>query len=144
MKNRFLQTEKSDSDGDQKPVIRLRAGKRIAAGLLLAAAILTVLGGCASGNPAVNPDSESTAIKKEDRSKMEFYITYPDYNTKAFTVSYDDGTIQDKKVMSLARKYKIGVTFAPNTAWWGSSGYMEHEGYTVWVQRPTREEKRTA
>ena len=36
---------------------------------------------------------------------MEFYLTYPDYNTKAFTVSYDDGTIQDKKVMSLAKKY---------------------------------------
>lgn len=37
---------------------------------------------------------------------MEFYLTYPDYNTKAFTVSYDDGTIQDKKVMSLAKKIR--------------------------------------
>ena len=93
-----------------------------------------------SDNGTGNISSEDTEEKYEDRSKMNFYITYPDYNTKAFTISYDDGTIQDKKIMSLARKYGVGVTFAPNTAWWGSSGWMEHEGYTVWVQRPTKEE----
>ena len=99
---------------------------------------------CSGGNGGDETSETEAAVseteKSEDRTQMDFYLTYPDYNTKAFTVSYDDGTIQDKKVMMLARRYGVGVTFAPNTAWWGSSGWMEHEGYTVWVQRPTLEE----
>ena len=104
---------------------------------LCMAAVLTVFSGCSTAGGGEAGGTVSTADEKEDRREMEFYLTYPDYNTKAFTVSYDDGTIQDKKVMSLAKKYGVAVTFAPNTRWWGTSGWMDHEGYRVWVQRPT-------
>ncbi len=71
---------------------------------------------------------------------MEFIVTYPDYNTKAFTISYDDCTVQDQKVMKLAKKYGVAVTFALNTAYWGQYGYMNHVGYEVWIQRPNEDE----
>lgn len=107
---------------------------------LCMAAVLTAFSGCSTAGGGEAGGTVSTADEKEDRRGMEFYLTYPDYNTKAFTVSYDDGTIQDKKVMSLAKKYGVAVTFAPNTRWWGTSGWMDHEGYRVWVQRPTAAE----
>lgn len=76
---------------------------RAAALALCMAAVLTAFTGCSTGSTDETGGTVSTADEKEDRSGMEFYLTYPDYNTKAFTVSYDDGTIQDKKVMSLAK-----------------------------------------
>lgn len=103
-------------------------------------AMLTTFIGCSNGGTTKESGTVPMTNEKEYRSRMEFYLTYPGYNTKAFTVSYDDGTIQDKKVMSLAKKYGVAVTFAPNTQWWGTSGWMDHEGYRVWVQRPTAEE----
>lgn len=108
--------------------------------LCLTALLAGLTSSCATHGNGNSGEVTADIVTKEDKSGMEFYLTYPDYNTKAFTVSYDDGTIQDKKVMSLAKKYGVAVTFAPNTQWWGTSGWMDHEGYRVWVQRPTADE----
>ena len=69
-----------------------------------------------------------------------FTLTYPDGNTRAFTMSFDDGTHQDGGVMELCRKYGMGCTFAPNTAFIdGSRGGFNHLGYYVTVNRQTPE-----
>ncbi len=67
-------------------------------------------------------------------------LTYPDGNTRAFTMSFDDGTHQDGRVMELCRKYGMGCTFAPNTAFInGSQGGFVHLGQYVTVNRSTPE-----
>lgn len=67
-----------------------------------------------------------------------FMLTYPDGNTRAFTLSYDDGTFQDKKVMDLCTKYGMGCTFAINSGFLdGSKFVFNHLGYDVNVERTT-------
>jgi hypothetical protein len=88
--------------------------------LLLAAAFICFsFPGCSgdSDRPQAVSDTET-----KESEPMEFIVTYPDYNTKAFTISYDDCTVQDQKVMQLAKKYGVAVTFALNTAYWGQYG----------------------
>ena len=44
----------------------------------------------------------------EMRTERGFLLTYPNFSTKAFTMSYDDGPKDDARVMDLCRKYGVG------------------------------------
>ncbi len=47
---------------------------------------------------------------------------------KYFTVSYDDGNLQDKKIVKLLRKYHLGGTFNLNSGLFGSNGVITRIG----------------
>ena len=38
-------------------------------------------------------------------------LLFPGYKRKAFTLSYDDGVIQDRKLVNLLNRYQIKGTF---------------------------------
>lgn len=42
---------------------------------------------------------------------MDFRLLYPHFKKKAVTFSYDDGVIQDKKIIDIFNKYNIKATF---------------------------------
>ena len=46
---------------------------------------------------------------------MAIYPTFPDGKRKAFTVSYDDGWPQDRRLIGLMNKYGIKGTFNLNS-----------------------------
>ncbi|MFS1663736.1 polysaccharide deacetylase family protein [Streptococcus sp. zg-JUN1979] len=47
---------------------------------------------------------------------------------KYFTVSYDDGLVQDEQIISLMRRYGIKGTFNLNSALFGERRYIKHIG----------------
>ena len=42
---------------------------------------------------------------------MRIFMNYPEFKTKAFTFSYDDGVIQDKRFIEIIDKYGLKATF---------------------------------
>ena len=53
---------------------------------------------------------------------MKVYISFPEGKAKALTMSYDDGKIQDERLVSIFNKYGIRGTFNLNY------GMMDKEG----------------
>lgn len=46
---------------------------------------------------------------------MYAFLRFPGFKKKAFTLSYDDGTIHDKKFVELIDKYGLKCTFNLNS-----------------------------
>lgn len=76
----------------------------------------------------------------DGKTECGFQITYPNFSTKAFTMSYDDGPKDDARVMDLCREYGVQCTFALNTCNFGEQKYLNHLGYTVRNEKWRREE----
>lgn len=47
--------------------------------------------------------------------RIRFNLMYPEFKSKAFTFSYDDGVVQDLKLVEIFRKYGIKGTFNLNS-----------------------------
>ena len=54
-------------------------------------------------------------------SKMVKLNRFPEGKKKAFTASYDDGAIQDLRLIELFKKYKIKATFNLNSGLFGKT-----------------------
>lgn len=54
---------------------------------------------------------------------------------KAVTFSFDDGVIQDKKLIEILDKYGLKCTFNLNSSYFGYSGQLERNGRTVEYNR---------
>ena len=50
---------------------------------------------------------------------MEFRLLYPNFKQKAFTFSYDDGVLQDEKLIEIFRRYGFKGTFNIPFGWAG-------------------------
>ena len=59
-------------------------------------------------------------------------IIFPNGKSKAFTMSYDDGTIHDRRLVEIMNRYGIRGTFNLNAGFWarpaGSAGCTE-----IWI-----------
>lgn len=76
---------------------------------------------------------------KDGKPVVNFLLTYPDYNTRAYTMSYDDGCTYDAKVMELCKKYgNIGCTFAMMSYLGGTGSYLDRDGYQIYVESYSR------
>ncbi|MFQ9510904.1 MAG: polysaccharide deacetylase family protein [Lachnospiraceae bacterium] len=51
---------------------------------------------------------------------------YPGGKRKAFTLSYDDGVVQDKKFLELCKQYSLKATFNLNSSSFGQTDYYPH------------------
>ena len=56
---------------------------------------------------------------------MQFKLMYPNFLSKAFTTSYDDGVIQDVRLIIIFRKYGIKGTFNLNFGLQGEKKYRD-------------------
>ena len=52
-------------------------------------------------------------------------MAFPDFKKKAFTMSYDDGVAQDKRLIAIMQKYGLKGTFNINTALFGDTAGLE-------------------
>ena len=48
---------------------------------------------------------------------MFSYISFPEGRSKVLTMSYDDGRVQDKRLVDIFNKYGIKGTFHLNSGW---------------------------
>ena len=62
------------------------------------------------------------------------YLRFPDFKSKALTLSYDDGVRQDKRFISILDKYGLKATFNINTGLFGQEREIVEKG------RMTKEE----
>ena len=70
---------------------------------------------------------------------MIFY--YPSFKTKALTFSYDDGTVQDRRLTEIFKKYNLKATFNLNSYTLGEKGFLEnHGGFRVNFDKINSEE----
>ncbi len=58
---------------------------------------------------------------------MEMYFRFPNFKTKAVTLSYDDGVIQDRKMIEILDKHKIKCTFNLNSGLFGKGNHLKSE-----------------
>ena len=65
---------------------------------------------------------------------MNKYVRFPDFKSKALTLSYDDGVRQDKRLITIMQKYGLKGTFNINGGLFGD----KYEG--VEKGRMTKEE----
>lgn len=57
---------------------------------------------------------------------------YPGFNFKAVTFSYDDGTVWDRRLVSVFKKYGMRATFNLNSGSFGKKGeLLNHGGFRV-------------
>ncbi len=71
-----------------------------------------------SGFAQTNPEIAKSAIKIE--------MLFPEGKTKALILSYDDGTIYDRKLVELMNKYQLIGTFHLNSNKLGSNIYFDY------------------
>ena len=53
-------------------------------------------------------------------------IRFPEGKTKAFTMSYDDGVVQDKRLIALMRSHGVKGTFNLNSGTFGQVDQYSH------------------
>ena len=58
-------------------------------------------------------------------------IVFPGFRTKALTFSYDDGTLQDRRLAALFRKYGLKATFNLNSGAFDEVQHGSHGGFSV-------------
>ena len=61
---------------------------------------------------------------------------------KMFTMSFDDGTVQDKRFIALIDKYNLRATFNLNSGFFGQKHRIVHQGIDVCHDEVEREEVR--
>ena len=67
--------------------------------------------------------------------KQPIEFVYPDGNTKALIMSYDDGPIEDSKLARLFDAYKIIGTFNLNSGYLGTTrGWAQKNADTIYQQ----------
>ncbi len=52
---------------------------------------------------------------------MQRYLRFPDFKTKALTLSYDDGIRQDKRLIEIMQKHGLKGTFNINSGWFANN-----------------------
>lgn len=62
-------------------------------------------------------------------------MVFPGGKNKAFTMSYDDGVIQDEQLVKLMNKYGIKGTFNLNSGFIGKKGYAVIDGFNTNVSK---------
>lgn len=62
-------------------------------------------------------------------------MTFPEGKSKAFTMSYDDGVIQDEQLVKLMNQYGIKGTFNLNSGFIGKEEYAVIDGYNTNVSK---------
>ncbi len=68
-----------------------------------------------------------TTMQKEITPPFSKYLLFPGGKKKALIMSYDDGNIQDKRLVKLFNKYKIKGSFHLNSAKLGIGNYLKKE-----------------
>ena len=58
---------------------------------------------------------------------VEYFMRFPDFKTRAVTLSYDDGTVFDREMIDILNKYGIKGTFNLNSNLLGRSRYVSRE-----------------
>lgn len=58
---------------------------------------------------------------------MNLYFRFPDFKTKALTLSYDDGTVHDRRMVGILNRYGIKCTFNLNSGTLGAGGRVSRE-----------------
>ena len=58
---------------------------------------------------------------------MSIYFRFPGFRTKALTLSYDDGTTDDRKLVETINRYGIKCTFNLNSGTFGNNGRLSGE-----------------
>ncbi len=60
---------------------------------------------------------------------MYVFLRFPGFRYKALTLSYDDGSIYDKRLLSIMQEYGLKGTFNLNSGMFGNEGLkrMTHE-----------------
>ena len=58
---------------------------------------------------------------------MNLYFRFPDFKTKALTLSYDDGTVHDRRMVGILNRYGIKCTFNLNSGILGAGGRISRE-----------------
>lgn len=61
------------------------------------------------------------------RTHTEMHLRYPDFKTKALTLSYDDGRDHDRKMVEILDTYGIRCTFNLNSGKFGKKIYVTPE-----------------
>lgn len=56
---------------------------------------------------------------------MQFKLMYPGFKSKALTLSYDDGVIQDVKLIEILNKYSLKATFNLNSGLQGEQKFRD-------------------
>ena len=64
-------------------------------------------------------------------------------NRKIFTMSFDDGTVQDRRFIELIDKYCLRATFNLNSGFFGNKHFITHEGIKVNHDEVTADEVKT-
>ena len=67
-------------------------------------------------------------------------LVFPEGKEKAFTASYDDGTIFDKDLIKLMNEYGIKGTFNLNSSLFGKEGRAVIDGYDTDISRIPEDE----
>lgn len=67
-------------------------------------------------------------------------ILFPEGKKKAFTMSYDDGVIQDKRLICIMNKYGIKGTFNLNSGFVGKKERVVIDGYDTDVSKISEDE----
>ena len=58
---------------------------------------------------------------------LELFMRYPGFLTKAVTLSYDDGTIHDRKMVEVLNRYGLKCTFNLNSGFIGRAGRIRED-----------------
>lgn len=56
---------------------------------------------------------------------MNIFMRFPDGKAKALTLSYDDGVIQDKRLIEILKPYGIKATFNINSGWFAENDAVD-------------------
>jgi peptidoglycan/xylan/chitin deacetylase (PgdA/CDA1 family) len=68
--------------------------------------------------------SHAQTTTNSNRSSLPIEMLFPECKTKALILSYDDGKIQDRRLVKLMNKYKLIGTFHLNSNKLGTSDYL--------------------
>ena len=82
---------------------------------------------------------EQVLLKSERKHKMD---SFTNGKKKAITFSFDDGVIQDRRLVALMDKYNLKGTFNLNSGMLGKKDIFEYEGKTVDYSRVEESEIR--
>ena len=58
---------------------------------------------------------------------MNIFMRFPEGKTKAVTLNYDDGVVQDKRLIEILKPYGIKATFNINSGLFGQAGRMTED-----------------
>ena len=67
--------------------------------------------------------------------KRNDFMLFPGGKKKAMTFSYDDGVIQDRRLVELFNRYHVKGTFNLNTETLGFQGFADFQGKHVDISK---------